>query len=145
MSKAKKPVADEMADQVLESIEDEFGEVGSAANRAIIRDAITRGLIEFNEGAGTLSYTLQKPVELNNGESVSVLTFEEPTVAQIERMNKGIETKGKSDGSFVISGDAQTKMTTRMVSIVAGVPIGSVEKFKRRDFQVLQALQDFFA
>lgn len=136
-------VSAEDAHKLLRAMEEEFGELSQSAYRAIIIDAIQRGLVEFFSEEPSVKYRLQKPVEMGS-ENLIHISMSEPTVAQIKSINKGFQIKSDAKGNFVVDSKIQVDQTCRRISILGEIPEGVVNKIKRRDYAVLEAISDFF-
>ena len=131
--------------KILDDIEEEFGALPPEGNRAIILDAIERGLLEFISADAAIKYRLEKPVEKCNP-PLTVITLVEPTIAQIQRINKGLSNL-IADSSGKIQDDAEhdVKETLRILSVIGQVPEGTVYCIKRRDYAVLREIAHFFS
>lgn len=136
-------ISEDVAADTLERIEEEFGACADSS-RPIVLDAIRRGLIDFDETEAALSYSLQKPVELKNGQRLERVTLREPDYAQIERINKGIEIKIDAKGGGTIDASVQARQVARIVCVIGGVSPVQFDQIKRRDYAVLEAIAGFF-
>jgi hypothetical protein len=136
-------VSEDVAEQTVAEMEEEFGAL-DGESRALVLDATQRGLITWDDAEGSLTYTLQKPIEQAEDQPVTSLTFTEPNVEQIEKINKGIQVKTNSQGETVMTAAMQTQQVKRIVSVLSGIPEGLANRMKRRDYAVVEALTGFF-
>jgi len=138
------PVSEDVADEQLEAMEEEFGELGDAASRAVLHDAIQRGLLDLDRDNVSVTYRLQKPISLDDGQTLSELHLTEPDVSQIEQINKGIKLSFDKNGNATTDASVQTQQTKRTIAVVAGIPDALLNRVKRRDWAVMEALSGFF-
>lgn len=132
----------ETAQSLLDEIIEEYQSIPSADG--ILIQAIRLGLLDFDISTGKLSYTLQKPVELKNGDEFKTITLEEPTQSQIERINKGLTVTADSKGIVTMDSAVTAQQVARMCAVIGGVPTEVIGRIKRRDYAVLEALTAFF-
>lgn len=134
---AEHVIAHEVAAQQLDQMEDAFGKLGQG--RDIVLDAIMRGLIDFDDAKSEVTYRLERP-----SGGLKQITFHEPNVGEIKRINRGMTAETGTDGRMVLDMGMAEEQRIRMVSIVGGVPAAEVEKISRRDWAVLTGLSGFF-
>lgn len=138
------PVSEDIAEQQLADMEEEFGAIGDSGARAILVDAAMRGLLDFDSENATVTYRLQKPVSLEDGQSLTELKLTEPDVSQIEQINKGIKVSFDKQGNASADASVQTQTIKRTIAVVAGIPDALLNRAKRRDWAVMEALSGFF-
>lgn len=138
------PVSEDVADSTLAQMQEEFGALGDANSRAILSDAIMRGLLDFDSAGASVTYRLQKPVSLEDGQTLTEITLTEPDVSQIEQINKALKLNFDKNGNVSSDGSAQTMQTKRTIAVVAGIPDVLLNRAKRRDWAVMEALSAFF-
>ena len=137
-------IAPELAEEELKKMEDEFGAVSTMDRRAVLLDAIKRGLVDFNPEIPAITYHLQKPVMMDKGEKLEKITLHEPCFAEIERIDKGTEYKVDEKGGFIFSKSIDHNNFARLLVVLGGITTGTVDKLMRGDVAVLQAISDFF-
>jgi len=138
-------VIDEVtARSLLDEMIEEYGTGPAPEQEQVLIHSIRLGLLDFDATTGKTSYTLQKPVELKNGENFSQINLEEPTQDQIERINRGLTVTADSKGIVTMDSSTTARQIARMVAVIGGVPTDIVSRIKRRDYQVLEGLTSFF-
>lgn len=146
----KYKVSQDVAEQTVAEMEEEFGALGDENSRAVVLDAAMRGLITWDSENATVTYTLQRPIEVEEEQPVASLTFEEPNVEEIEKINRGIQVHTDSNGNAVMDLSIQTQQTKKIVSVLGvtqrgdKIPGTLLNRMKRRDWGVLEALAAFF-
>lgn len=127
----------------LAAMEEEFGQL-EKAQRPIVLDAIRRGKITLDVAAATVTYELQRPVDLENGKELTRLEFHEPNAGEIQRINRGFSISADASGKASIdTGDVDAQLA-RLLSVICGQPSGVINRIKRRDWAVLHGLSAFF-
>lgn len=137
-------ISEDVARLTVEVMEEEFGELPAEAIRNIIIDAIKRGNLTYDEEKQHVCYQLQKEVLLENGKNVGILRFWEPNLGEMKEITKGSKVFADAKGAVTLDVDFQRSSAVRMVTVFNGTPIGVIQKFKRRDIAVLEALASFF-
>lgn len=138
-------VIDEVtAKSLLDDMSEEYQSFPSYEQEAVLVHAIRSGLLDFDQSTGKTSYTLQKPVELKNGESFTTIVLEEPNQDQIERINKGLTMTADTKGVITMDASTTARQVARMVVVIGGVPTDVVSRIKRRDYAILESLTSFF-
>lgn len=137
-------IGPDVAQKQLKAMEEEFGELAEKSKRAIMLDAIQRGLIDFDAAESLVTYRLQKPVEQMNGETLHQVTLVEPTIEQLQRISRGQMVKVDMNQQAEVSVETGYTELIKILAIVGKVPEGVAMRLKRRDVAVLQALQGFF-
>jgi len=94
-------------------------------------NAIMDDRVTLNEETETIKINLVKPIKLENGDSILYFEAKEPTVKQMELLDK-------EDGS------AKVEQTAFMISLMTNQAIGIVERLQSRDFSAVGALTGFF-
>jgi hypothetical protein len=137
-------IAEDVAQAQLDAMEAEFGGV-DPASADVVFEAIRRGLVDFDEATGEVTYHLQRPLDIDNpAVDGTKVTLHEPGAGEMEKISRGLSVTAKKDGTMEIDAGHSTRQTLRMVTYLAGWPSGLPERIKRRDMQVLQALSSFF-
>lgn len=84
---------------------------------------------------------LSKPIEAH-GEQVSELTLREPTTADVIEHGQPFLVVLSDDGSAI---EIRTKIVSRYISLLAGIPMSSVKELPLTDFSKCQgAVMGFF-
>ena len=94
----------------------------------------------------TLVYTLARPVEHETGGgSTDRVSLPEPCNEDMEYVNRGMKVQTSKDGEdvYVDMGELYVK-TRRMITRVGKLPLGIVQRIKRRDMAVLGEICNFF-
>jgi hypothetical protein len=137
-------ISEDVAQAQLDEMEAEFGPL-DPGNADVVFDAIRRGLIDFDESSGEVTYTLQRPPQVDStAVDVSKVTLREPGAAEMEKVSKGLNVTANKDGTMQIDSGFAVKQAVRLVTYVGGWPAGLADRIKRRDIQVIQALAGFF-
>jgi hypothetical protein len=135
----------DVAQKQLRELEEEFSEaVENKSHRDAIIDAIRLGLIDFDPEQATITYRLKRPIELQNGETLESITLKEAPIEQLKQIDRGQMIKVDSTQQMEVDASVAWEKLIKTVSIVGGIPRGVVERIKRRDAIVLQALSAFF-
>ena len=138
-------ISEDVAQSQLDAMEEEFGDI-DPANADVVFDAIRKGLIDFDESSGEVTYTLKRPPEVDStAVDVSKVVLHEPGASEMEKVNKGLSITAKQDGTMQLDPGFMVRQATRLVTYIGGWPAGLADRIKRRDIQVLQALSGFFA
>jgi len=138
-------VSEDVAQAQLDAMEAEFGGIDSSAAETVF-DAIRRGLVEFDEQSGAVTYHLQRPPQIDaTSFDTSRVELREPGAAEMEKIGKGLTVTATQDGTMQMDSSFMVKQTLRIITYVGGWPEGIAAKIKRRDLQVLQGLSNFFA
>lgn len=93
--------------------------------------AVVDGRLVFEEENEKFTYILRKPIELENGESVTELTIQEPTAEQLKQSYK--------------TGSNEMEQTLRLLSAITGRPLGLLQRIRQRDLIVIGEVLSFFA
>lgn len=141
---AEYKVSEDVAQAQLDAMEAEYGQI-DPANADVVFDAIRRGLVDFDESAGEVTYHLQRPLNIDNpAVDTSKVTLREPGAGEMEKISQGLKVTANKDGTMEVDAGYGIKQALRMVTYIGGWPSGLPERIKRRDVQVLQALSGFF-
>ena len=63
----------------------------------------------------------------------------------MKEISRGSKLQANSKGQMEIDTDTQRKLAVKMVTVFNGIPDGLLDRFKRRDVAVIEALSYFFA
>lgn len=137
-------IAPELAEEELKAMEEEFGAVSTIEKRAVLLDAIKRGLIDFNPEIPSVTYHLQKPVLMDKGEKLEKITLHEPVFSEIDRINKSLTVQADKSGNFIADATLELRLIARTIIVLGDISTGTMDKISRRDFGVLAAVTDFF-
>jgi len=118
-----------------------FGQTPDAGEHESLLRAMQGGRITFNAEREEFTYALLKPVALDNGESLTTLTVSEPTAGQYASAFRVL--KVRQDGGAAV-GELDLMGTVKQVASCTGKPYSVIERVRKRDFDVLQALIGFF-
>ena len=119
------------------------GNDGDAVREAMV-GAIMAGRLSLDGEA--LVYTLARPVEHETGGgSTDRVTLPEPNNEDLEYVNRGMKVQTSKGGEdvYVDMGDLYVK-ARRMITRVGKLPLGIVQRIKRRDMAVLGEICNFF-
>ena len=137
-------MSEDVAQAQLDAMEEEFGAIDHGSADTIF-EAIKRGNIDFDETTGEVTYTLQRPPEVDNpAVDVSRVVLREPGASEMEKVSKGLTVTANKDGTMQLDSSFATRQAVRLVTYVGGWPAGLADRIKRRDIQVIQALASFF-
>jgi hypothetical protein len=137
-------ISEDVAQAQLDEMEAEFGPL-DPGNADVVFDAIRRGLIDFDESSGEVTYTLQRPPEVDsNAVDVSKVVLREPGASEMEKVSRGLTVTAKKDGTIDFDPGMAVRQALRLVIYIGGWPAGIADRIKRRDIIVLQALAGFF-
>ena len=141
----KQKISDDIVELTIQELENEFGSIPRNNVKEIIKDVIQSGNLVFEESKGEVIYELQKPIKKDNGEILNKLKFYEPTLAEMKEISRGSKLKANSSGVMEIDTDTQRKLAIKMVTVFNSIPDGILDRLKRRDVAVIEALSYFFA
>jgi hypothetical protein len=141
----KQKISEDIVSITLEDLENEFGSIPSQNIKEILKDVIASGNLVYDETKSEVYYELQKPIKKENGELFSKLKFYEPTLSEMKEISRGSKLQANSKGFMEIDTDTQRKLAMKMVTVFNGIPDGLLDKIKRRDVAVIEALSYFFA
>ena len=137
-------VSEDVAQATLDALEAEFGTV-DAASAEEVYEALRRGLIDFDETTGTLTYHLQRPPESGSSSlDPTKIVLQEPDAEAMEKLGKAGSFEASKDGTITADGSIVIKQTEAMVVYVGGWPMALAKRIKRRDLKVLGAITNFF-
>lgn len=120
-------IAEDPAQAIIKGWEDELDATLPDSSRTVILRAVQHGRLDYADSEFTL--TLNKPIEMQNGKTVEVLKIKEPTGRNIIDSTKNT---------------AAQEQQLRLLSNIAGVAIGVLERIGSRDLYVAVAILDFF-
>jgi polyhydroxyalkanoate synthesis regulator phasin len=141
----KQKISDDIVELTIQELENEFGSIPSNNVKEIIKEVIASGNLVFEDSKGEVIYELQKPIKKDNGEILNKLKFYEPTLAEMKEISRGSKLKANTGGVLEIDTDTQRKLAMKMVTVFNSVPDGILDRLKRRDVAVIEALSYFFA
>jgi hypothetical protein len=118
-----------------------FGNVPDAGEHEVLMRALQAGRLSFNAEREEFVYTLLKPVELENHDILDKLTLAEPTAGQFASAFRVL--KVRKDGNAAV-GELDLMGTVKQVASCTGKPYSVIERVRKRDFDILQALVGFF-
>jgi hypothetical protein len=95
-----------------------------------ILSAIQEGRLDFDADKEEFSYTLRKPIVLENGQTVAQVKIYEPEAL-------AVQTAGKLKNEM--------EMTIRLLSSITGQPLGVINRLKLRDMTLMGHLIGFFS
>lgn len=131
-------VADEVALQTIEDIEEEFGEL-TFEQKTVFIDSIKRGNLSFSKSNCALEYKLEKKA----GE-ISEISIPELNTSQLREISKGDIIKANQKGEMSIAlKDQQIQRVVRFLHIVCNCKLMDIDKIKKRDLGVIIMLVDF--
>lgn len=95
-----------------------------------IMQAIQEGRLDFDAETEEFSYTLRKPIILENGQTVTQVKIYEPEAL-------AVQSAGKLKNEM--------EMTIRLLSSITGQPLGVINRLKLRDMTLMGYLIGFFS
>lgn len=122
-------IAEEAAEEEVQGWCDNFEVTLDIGSRERIVRAVMAGRITFDGQAETFDIQLRKPIDLDNGESVTSIKLKEPDTRNLRDANKA-----KDD----------FEMTLRLLSYVSGHPLGVMERIKQKDLILAGEMFNFF-
>ena len=122
-------IAEEAAEEEVQGWCDNFEVTLDIGSRERIVRAVMAGRITFDGQAETFDIQLRKPIDLDNGESVTSIKLKEPDTRNLRDANKA-----KDD----------FEMTLRLLSCVSGHPLGVMERIKQKDLILAGEMFNFF-
>ena len=134
-------IAREVALSEIQGWAEHFGQAPDEGEHQSLMRAVQGGRISFNAEREEFGYTLLKPVALENGDTLSTLTVSEPTAGQFAQAFRVL--KVRQDGGGAV-GELDLAGTVKQVAACTGKPYAVIERVRKRDFDVLQALIGFF-
>ena len=139
-------IARDAAESIYFSICEYFdGEAASDTDKDNIIGAIMQGRIDLDEAKGELKYTLLSPIVSDDGKPLlETVTLHEPTMSDVEYINKGFHINGKDSGDYAVDMSEVYSKICRMVIKLDGVATGIAERIKKRDITYLNSLSCFF-
>lgn len=144
MTESKYKISEEVAESDYRRIVELFDVDISAEEKAVVIDAIMRGLVTLDEDEETLTYTLVKPV-IAGDQSLTSVIMRELTASELETINKGFTGVQKANGDTTIDVSAAFTRTIKLIVKMSNCALVLANRIKKRDFVVLQALSSFFA
>jgi asparagine N-glycosylation enzyme membrane subunit Stt3 len=123
-------VSPEAAQAELARIEEDFDRELDADSRDVLLRALRAGLLEWDAAENQFRYRLRRPVVLDNGEQITTMSLSEPSVLQVKKA-----TAIKDE----------LEQTVKLISYMADVPVGYIDRIRMRDMTVLGVLVGFFA
>ena len=126
----------ETAGLALMELAEAFGADDASALLPIAMD----GRVYLEKGRAV--FKLRKPIELQNGTTVTHFSMREPSAADFLAYSKGMTVSVGRDGTTEIDMVMMGKRTLRAVAALADEPIGVVERIGRRDLDDLTKIGD---
>jgi hypothetical protein len=118
-----------------------FDRAPDAGEHDTLLRAVMAGRLSFNAEREEFCYSLLKPVELENKDTLTTLTVAEPTAGQFAAAFRVI--KVRQDGASAV-GELDLIGTVKQVASCTGKPYTVIERVRKRDFDTLQAVISFF-
>jgi len=130
--------AKEAALKSIRQIYDAFGfdEVDAEEGSALFAP-LCDGTLVFDASKETLEYRLSRPIELKNGEKMTVVTFKEAAASETEYIRKGVSITNSSQ--FFSLGDLAT-MTLKVLIKTGGMETNLADRIKSRDLDALSKI-----
>lgn len=123
-------MTDEAAQAELAAIVDDLGvDMPDERDARPILRALKSGRLDFDTAEQAFTVELQKPITLDNGQTIDVLTLQEPTADQIRKANKINDP---------------VELAVRLIGYATGQPEGYIGRIRQRDLNLLGALVGFF-
>ncbi len=110
----------------------------------LIIGAISYGRLLFDEDTEEFLYTLRNPIDVDVNEGMQIREFKlvQPTAAELRNTLKGVKSQNDING-FYNSAINKLCKTLRTVDNKI-VPLYVVDRIKRKDFTIIQAINNFF-
>jgi hypothetical protein len=122
-------VSREHATKLLKEMVDFFEAEIPPEQTAVLLRGIEHGHLEFDAEKEEFRVHLRKPVELKNGEKITVISMPEPEVEQMK-------TAGKAGDEFA--------QTSRLISLISGIPEEVIGRIRMRDMTLAGVVISFF-
>lgn len=137
-------IATEVALQELDRIQEVFDVIYDERQQQQLLPAIQAGRVSSDQEKYEIIYTLERPIELKNGDLLGALTIRSPGYTDLEYINRGYTVNVEQNGQANVDMGMIQRRTLRAVSRLSGKPSGVVDRIHRRDMRVLGAMLDFF-
>ena len=125
---SKEVIAREPAEAEVKSWEDRFDtDLSSESSEKLIR-VVMRGRITLDEQTESFTLKLRTPIQLDNGETVNDLTFQEPKASQARDMGS----------------DRDLATVLKILSAISGQSLGVLGRLGLKDLVVVGELFNFF-
>ncbi len=139
-------VAQEVAEKEYEAMVEALDGADGPNVRAAMMGAIMAGRLSLD--GGKLVYLLAVPIEHEKGGGkTDTVTIAEPTAEDMEYINRGMKVQASADGKevYIDMGEVYVKTRRLLMSGAGGkMPLGLVNRIKRRDMAVLGEVCNFF-
>ncbi len=123
-------LTEEQAAEALKKAVDCFdADLDSDARKTLLKSFMS-GRLVFNEQDESFTVYLVKPLELENGEKINQLKITEPT---FEQLRSAMKSSNQIEQAIII------------ISNMAGISSGIIQRLKTRDITVCGAVMSFFA
>ena len=135
-------LAAEVAEEELNIIADFFG-TDYVDEKPALLEIVQNGRLYFDENQKRVLFKCKTPIEKGE-DTIDCLKFKAMTVEDDVRINSGFKATGNAnDGSFAMDYGDMKKRIIRAISILAGEPIGIINRMGRKDFQALSVALNF--
>lgn len=103
--------------------------------------AVMQGRVVFDEDAETFAYSLIKPIEKENGDTIDTVSLEEPT-AEYRFHKQTMRVKAQKGSQGV--GELDINEVGRFLAASSGLSVNMLRRLRNRDYTVLDELSGFF-
>jgi hypothetical protein len=123
-------VAREVANTEVTLWEEHFGATLDDPSRVAIVQAVMAGRLALDDATEEFTYTLRRPVMLENGGTLAQVKMREPTTGQLRDAQKG------NPDDFNVS--------LRLLCYITGQAAGIMDRIGQKDLTAMAALIGFF-
>lgn len=141
--KIKKYVMDEeSARSELQNIDD-FFDAEYSDDAEILIEHIRKGMLYLDDSQNKVIYQLLSPVEQKNGDFVNEIKLSPLLLKDIMAIGKKLSMKGNTNEEFQISITYDLERTYTTLAKSGNMPIGVMDRLKKKDMKILSEVLDF--
>lgn len=143
VKKSKKYVMDEeSARSELQNIDD-FFDAEYSDDAEILIEHIRKGMLYLDDSQNKVIYQLLSPVEQKNGDFVNEIKLSPLLLKDIMAIGKKLSMKGNTNEEFQISITYDLERTYTTLAKSGNMPIGVMDRLKKKDMKILSEVLDF--
>lgn len=133
---------DSLAREELQKIDD-FFDAEYSTDSEILIEHIKKGMLYLDEDQAKVIYKLLAPIEKKDGALTTEIKLEALLLKDILAIGKKLSVNGNAKEEFMISMTYDLERTYQMVVKCGNIPIGLVDRLKKRDLRLLSEVLDF--
>ena len=122
---------------------DEFFDAEYGVDSEIIIEHIKKGMVYLDEDQDRVIYKLLSPIEQKNGEILTEIKLQALNLSDIMAIGRQLSMKGNSKEEFQISITYDLERTYTILKKSGNLPIGLLDRLKKKDLRVLSEVLDF--